>query len=81
MSGTVGPPISGTEFRFEGSAELGYDPLGTPPRGELCLRGPQIFSGYYKDAEKTKEAVGEFSPCPQTLVLNHDQVQRRHIAL
>ena len=46
------------ELRLEGSEELGYDPLGTPPKGEICLRGPMVFSGYYKDPEKTKEAFG-----------------------
>ena len=58
------------ELRFEGSEELGYDPLGTPPRGEICLRGPIIFQGYYQDKKKTDEAFGEqhssFS-CPQSL--------------
>ena len=47
------------ELRFEGSEELGYDPLGTPPRGEICLRGPIIFQGYYQDKKKTDEAFGK----------------------
>ena len=47
------------ELRFEGSEELGYDPLGTPPRGEICLRGPIVFDGYYQDQKKTEEAFGQ----------------------
>ena len=50
---------AGVELRFEGSEELGYDPLDTPPKGEICLRGPIIFQGYYQDKKKTDEAFGE----------------------
>jgi acyl-CoA synthetase (AMP-forming)/AMP-acid ligase II len=41
------------------ASELGYDPLASPPRGEICLRGPMIFKGYYQAPEKTAEAFGE----------------------
>lgn len=57
-SGTVGPPLASLELRFEGSEELGYNPNGEPPRGEILIRGPALFGGYFKDEEKTKDSIG-----------------------
>ncbi len=45
------------EFRLEGVPEMNYDPTGSPPRGEVCLRGASLFSGYYKQEDKTAEVV------------------------
>lgn len=53
MAHTVGPPLAPTEFRFESVNELNYDATANPPKGEICIRGPMLFAGYYKDAEKT----------------------------
>ena len=45
------------EFRLEGVPEMNYDAMGSPPRGEVCLRGASLFSGYYKQEDKTAEVV------------------------
>ncbi|KAM3265527.1 long chain acyl-CoA synthetase 1 [Capsicum annuum] len=57
MLGTVGPPFVFTELRLEEVPEMGYDPLGDPPRGEICVRGRTTFAGYYKKPELTREAI------------------------
>ncbi|KAK9817123.1 hypothetical protein WJX72_009841 [[Myrmecia] bisecta] len=57
MSGTVGPPLPIFEYRLEGVPEMKYDPLASPPRGEVCIRGPTVFTGYYKQQEKTDEVL------------------------
>lgn len=53
--GSVGPPMPGIELRLEEVTELGHSPSGKPPRGEVCIRGPAMFKGYYKQPELTAE--------------------------
>ena len=57
--GTVGPPLPSVGLRLEAVPEMGCDPFADPPRGEVCISGPTVFSGYYRDAEKTKEVLEE----------------------
>ena len=46
---TVGPPLPCTELRFESVPDMGYNALdAAAPAGEVLLRGPGLFSGYYK---------------------------------
>lgn len=57
-AGTVGAPVAGLEVRLEAVPDMGYDPLATPPRGELLVRGETMFTAYHKREDLTSEAVG-----------------------
>ncbi|GFY92306.1 AMP-dependent synthetase and ligase family protein [Actinidia rufa] len=57
MIGTVGPPLPNVEVFLESVPEIGYDALLSTPRGELCIRGQVLFSGYYKSEDLTKEVM------------------------
>ena len=52
-SGTVGPPQPVTTFCLESVPEMNYDALGTPARGELLMKGDNLFNSYYKMEDKT----------------------------
>ncbi|XP_010523913.1 PREDICTED: long chain acyl-CoA synthetase 1 isoform X2 [Tarenaya hassleriana] len=57
MLGTVGVPSVYNELRLEEVPEMGYDPLGDNPSGEICIRGKCLFTGYYKNPELTREVM------------------------
>lgn len=57
MVGTVGPPLPIIDVCLESVPEMGYDALGNTPRGEICIRGKCLFSGYYKREDLTKEVL------------------------
>lgn len=57
MIGTVGPPLPNVDVYLESVPEMGYDSLCSTPRGEICIRGNSLFTGYYKREDLTKEVM------------------------
>lgn len=57
MTGTVGVPMTTIEARLESVPEMGYDAVSDQPRGEICLRGNTLFSGYHKRPDLTEEVI------------------------
>ncbi|KAK9039953.1 hypothetical protein V6N11_015135 [Hibiscus sabdariffa] len=57
MLGTVGPPVPNIDVRLESVPEMGYDTLASTPRGEICLRGKTLFTGYHKREDLTNEVM------------------------
>jgi long-chain acyl-CoA synthetase len=54
-NGSIGLPIPSTEVQLRG--EDGKEvPLGSP--GELCVRGPQVMSGYWNNPAETANVLG-----------------------
>lgn len=51
-AGTVGLPLPSTEVRVVDPADPMTDVVG---EGELVVRGPQVFSGYWKKPDETAE--------------------------
>jgi long-chain acyl-CoA synthetase len=59
-SGQVGVPAPCNEMKLVDIPEMGYTSADRPnPRGEICIRGPNCFTGYYKAPELTRETLDE----------------------
>ncbi|RPD66021.1 acetyl-CoA synthetase-like protein [Lentinus tigrinus ALCF2SS1-7] len=59
-SGTVGSPLPNCELKLLDVPSMGYSAEDKPhPRGEICMRGAQRFTCYYKDPQKTAETIDD----------------------
>ncbi|KAJ3326027.1 hypothetical protein HDV06_002412 [Boothiomyces sp. JEL0866] len=63
-TGNVGVPIPNCAVKLVDVPEMNYTSADQPfPRGEICVKGSNVFKGYYKLEDKTAETVSEDGWC------------------
>jgi long-chain acyl-CoA synthetase len=59
LAGHVGGVLPCLKLRLKDIPEMEYFSTDETPRGEVCVWGANVFKGYFKNDEKTKEAIDE----------------------
>lgn len=57
--GSLGGPVPAAEIKLVDAKDAGYFSTNNPPQGEIYVRGPATFKGYYKRDDLNKEAFDE----------------------
>ncbi|XP_052759956.1 long-chain-fatty-acid--CoA ligase 1-like isoform X1 [Mya arenaria] len=55
--GNVGPPLRCNYIKLVDVPDMNYN--ASDDKGEVCIKGPNVFKGYIKDPVKTQEAIDE----------------------
>ena len=53
----VGPPIPCCAIKLVDVPEMNYYAVGG--QGEICIKGTNVFMGYFKEPERTRETLDE----------------------
>ena len=56
VTGAIGLPVPGTIVEII-SLEDGVTPVPLGEKGELCVRGPQVMSGYWNNPDETAKTI------------------------
>ena len=77
----LGDITSSIEMKLVDFAEAGYHSTNKPPQGEIWIRGPAVFEGYYDNEKETKDSltddgwfktgdIGEFNNSGQIKIID-----------
>ncbi len=73
-------PLPCCEVKLLDVRAMGYTSKDLPnPRGEICVRGKNVFKGYYKLPDKTAETIDEKGWCHTGDIGMFDRKGRLHI--
>ena len=77
-AGIVGGTLSCGKLKLRDVPEYGYLSTDDPPRGEVLVKGNQVFHGYFRQLSETKKVLdseGWYSTGDIAVLLNGSSLQ------